>query len=194
LGLDGEPYYDAVLREKETIQKGLNALPHNYAEARLIEQSLTTVRLIREKHSIPPDLGYVRETVRIALKIFGELRGKKIDGSGPIVDALLARGAVLATDVPDLIVTEKELKFHDYTFTMDDLERMTRAEIKKYYPSDICTSQDKPVEDVADVLEHGIKKNPEAAAGFKTLINKLAKKNDDAIDDLMTAIIHQARL
>lgn len=175
------------------LRRGLDALTRDYAEARLIEQSLAIVRRIRQEHSIPADLGYVREAVRIALKIFGNLRGKTIVGNGPIADALLALGATRAAGVADLAISENDLRFHDYVFTMDDLDRMTREEMKKYYPVNFSDDADRPMEDVTEVLERGIKKNPKAAEAFKKLIDELAAQNDEAIADFMSAIIRQAR-
>lgn len=200
LGLDDTPYFDAGLREKELIQRALAALPGDYATARFIEQALAAARRVREEHSIPPDLGYVREAIRIASKIFGTIHGKTIAGTGPIADALLAHGAIRPADADaaqtcDLIISETEMRFRQYTFTMDDLDRQTREKIRKYYPADIFkdTFSGQLVENVADILEHGIKKDPEAAVVFKNILDHLAEKNDDAISDFMAAIIRAAR-
>lgn len=154
LGLGVSGYFDAAVEERRAAEQAAELIATNYAAAVFVRETIRAARRIRTDHSLPKDLGWPREALRVARKIFGELRGRVIGGRHPLTGSFLEAGCLEAVDVrPDIVVASApedgarrcEVAFElgtecadaRYRFAAEDLERMMREEMKRSYPRNL---------------------------------------------------------
>jgi hypothetical protein len=103
-GLSDLPAYDAELFEEHAIRGMATLVRADYATACLVRESIARARKLRADAGLPTDLGFRREAVRVAGRVFESLAGCTVRGEGPLVDRLVREGAVRAEVSPASIV------------------------------------------------------------------------------------------
>lgn len=171
------------------IARGRAAASTDFSAAQMMQRAILIAREIRLEHSIP-HLGYVREAVRLASKVFSSIEGKKVDGTGPIVAALVRHGAVRSAAQPDISVLDGDellVRIGKYRFSGSDLDSMVSMEMKRAYPenlSELITAMwladaPHPAEsNIARVLELGLAHDARAESAFSKIVGALEPKSD----------------
>jgi hypothetical protein len=103
-GLSDLPAYDAEIFEEAAIRGMAALVTEDYAAACLVRESILRARIIRSEARLPADLGYRREAIRVAGRVFDKLAGCTVRGEGPLVERLVRDGAVRAEVTPAAIV------------------------------------------------------------------------------------------
>lgn len=175
---DGARGYDAQLMAEAAAGAAERLMDSDVPRALLIRGALHATRTLRDQLRLPHNLGYRREAVRLATKIFDEIKGRRVLGHGPIVDALAAAGAVridaaaapdgaaLAIDIAVVRVESSQtlppvtLAFEfgatcphaAYRFSASDLVLAVRREMGQLYPKDMKEHVLKAARELAESL------------------------------------------
>lgn len=166
LGLDHAPAYDAGLLREATAARVEALAASDVRRALLVRAAVRAADALARELALPPDIGYRREAVRLAGKVFESLVGRRVRGSGPLVAALLAAGArpPAGTEADIVVVTAPEddptpttLAFElegrapaaDYRFSAADLDAACRGEMRRLHPRDIANRVREAAEEAA---------------------------------------------
>lgn len=152
LGLDHAPGFDAELARGAAAEAVEDLMGRDLERALFVRSAARAAEDLRRAFRMPHDIGYRREAVKLARKIFEDLTGRRVRGAGPIVSALLAAGARPATgmDAEILVVTDADdaasasLAFEiegrapnaAYRFTRADLDAASFRETARLLPRD----------------------------------------------------------
>ncbi len=155
LGCDHAPGYDAELARAACANVLADLAERDLARALFVRSAARAAAQIAQELRLPADLGYRREAVKLAGKIFDSLAGRRVKGQGPLVAALLAAGArpPAGSDADILVVTEGDeagaatlaFELHGvapgaaYRFALSDLDAACRRERDRLYPRDLAT-------------------------------------------------------
>ncbi len=198
LGIGVTGYFDAPSAEADAAALAAELIPKDYAGAVALREAIRSARRIRKDQGLPRDLGWPREALRVARKIFGELRGRIVGGSHGMTRHFLEAGCLDATDLrSDIAVigepadTERscEIAFElsgtcaqaHYRFSAGDLERMMREEMKRSYPAALETLVGLEAERIRKRVETVLGGDPGVESGrtLEELQRGIASKYND---------------
>lgn len=165
LGLDHAPGFDAELMRGATAETVEALMERDLERALFVRAAARAAEDLRRAFRLPAEIGYRREAVKLARKIFEDLTGRRVRGTGPLVSALLAAGArpAAGTDAEILVVADGEdagpasLAFEvggrapqaAYRFTSGDLDAASLRETVRLLPRDATARIREAAEEVA---------------------------------------------
>lgn len=181
-GLDEPTAFDLELRDAAARAAGCAWVEEQYDAAVVLREILNAARSFRNSLAIPQDLGYRREGMLLAGKVFASVAGRTVHGDHPLADRLRAVGAISGSGTRvDILVVGDSSPSPDadvaflvgtgsysgarYVFTMEDMDRLTRNEMKRRYPADMAQLLQKESTRLSKSMEAASDADVEASLG-----------------------------